>query len=78
MFRRETALDIYPYQTEKSFFAEAELIFIAEARGWKVKELPIVWTDDRDSRVRPIKEAWRSFWGMFKIFLRGKRGLYTK
>lgn len=78
MFRRGAALDIYPHQTETSFFAEAELIYIAEARGWRVKELPIIWTDDRDSRVRPLKEAWRSFWGMFKIFIRGLKGAYKK
>ena len=78
MFRREAALDIYTHQTETSFFAEAELIFIAEARGWSVRELPIEWTDDRDSRVKPIKEAWNSFWGMFKIFIRGLRGTYKK
>lgn len=78
MFRRKAALDIYPHQTETSFFAEAELIFIAEARGWRVTELPIEWRDDRDSRVRPIGEAWRSFWGMFKIFIRGKKGIYSR
>lgn len=76
MFRREAALDIYPHQTETSFFAEAELIYIADIRGWQVRELPIVWNDDRDSKVKPFKEAWRSFWSMFKIFLRGKRGVY--
>ena len=78
MFRREAALDIYPHQTETSFFAEAELIYIAERRGWEVRELPIDWTDDRDSKVRPVREAWRSFWGMFKIFIRGKQGFYNK
>jgi len=78
MFRRDAALDIYPHQTEKSFFAEAELIFIADQRGWEVKELPIEWTDDRDSRVKPFREAWRSFWGMFRIVWRGKTGFYNK
>lgn len=77
MFRRETALDIYPHQTETSVFAEAELVYIAEIRGWKVRELPIEWRDDRDSRVKPLREAWRSFWGMFKIAIRGKRGFYN-
>lgn len=78
MMRTPVAFDIYPHQTETSFFAEAELVFIADARGWKVRELPIVWTDDRDSRVKPAKEAWRAFWGMFKIFIRGKKGIYKR
>lgn len=77
MFRRAAAFDVYPHQTQTTFFAEAELIYIADVRGWKVKELPIVWTDNRDSRVKPLKEAWKSFWGMLKIFIRGKRGIYS-
>ena len=78
MFRRKAALDIYPHQTETSFFAEAEIVYIADARGWKVRELPIVWADDRDSRVRPMKESLHAFFGMFKIFIRGKTGFYNK
>lgn len=78
MFRREAALDVYPHQTETSFFAEAEIIYIAEDRGWKVRELPIVWADDRDSRVKPIRESLHAFLGMFKIFIRGKTGFYKK
>ncbi|MAF25235.1 hypothetical protein CL634_06635 [bacterium] len=76
MIRQVVARDIYSHQTETSFFAEAELIFIADSRGWKVKELPIEWTDDRDSKVKPVREAINSFVGMFKIFIRGKRGVY--
>lgn len=76
MGRRRALLDIYRFQTENSFFAEAELIYIADHRSWRVIELPIEWTDDRDSRVKPFKEAWDAFFGMFKVVLNSKRGLY--
>lgn len=78
MFKRETALDIFKHQYENSFFGEAEIVYVAEARGWKVKELPILWTDYKGSKVNPFKEVWRSFFGIFRVLNRDRKGLYSK
>jgi len=78
MFRRETALDIFNHQYENSFFGEAEIVYIAETRGWKIRELPILWTDYKGSKVKPLKESWRSLLGMFRVLIRNRKGLYAK
>ena len=78
MFRREAAEDIFRHQFENGFLAEAEVVYIAERRGWKVQELPIRWTDFRGSRVRPWREIGRSLSGMIQILLRDRRGVYAK
>lgn len=78
MFRMQTARDIVGHQYETGFLAEAELVVIAEHRGWKYELLPVVWTDNRDSRIRPLKESWRSLWGMFAIVKRARQGVYGK
>lgn len=78
MFRRHVALDVFKNQYENSFLAEGEIVFVAEKRGWTVKELPIQWTDYRGSRIHPFRDSWRSFLGMFKILERYRQGLYTK
>lgn len=78
MFRREVALDIFSNQYENGFLAEGEIVFVAEKRGWEIKELPILWTDYRGSRVNPFRESWRSFVGVFTILFRHQKGLYTK
>ena len=77
MFRRSAALDVFYNQFENSFLAEGEIVFVAEARGWKIHELPIQWTDYRGSRINPLRDSWQSFWGMFKILQRHRKGLYT-
>lgn len=77
MFRRNVAFDIFSNQFDNSFLAEGEIVFVAEARGWAVKELPIQWTDYRGSRINPLRDSWRSFFGMFKILQRHHQGLYT-
>lgn len=76
MFRREAADDIFPYQYEDSVLGAAEVVYVAEQRGWKYELLPILWTDYRGSKVRPWREAWCCFWGMLKILWYGWKGMY--
>ena len=78
MFRAHVARDIVAHQHETGFLAEAELVVIAEHRGWKYELLPVVWTDNRDSRIRPLRESWRSLWGMFAIMKRARQSVYGK
>ncbi|MDO8499670.1 MAG: glycosyltransferase [bacterium] len=78
MFRRTAALDIFSNQYDNSFLAEGEIVFVAEARGWRVKELPIQWTDYRGSKINSLRDSWHSFFGMFTILQRHRQGLYTK
>lgn len=77
-FRRETAHDVFANQYDNTFLGEAEVVYVAERRGWRVVELPVLWTDHRDSRIEPWRESYRSFLGMFKILLRDYRGEYLK
>lgn len=79
MYRRGAARDVFKNQIEDGFLAGAENIFVAERRGWPVKEMSIIWTDDRDSSIKhPWREAYRSIFGMCKIVLRNWRGEYRK
>jgi dolichyl-phosphate beta-glucosyltransferase len=77
-FRRDTAHDTFKNQYDNTLLAEAEIVFVAERRGWRVKELPVFWTDHRDSRIKPWRESVRSLLGMFKILRHSLRGEYTK
>ena len=78
MFRKKAAHDMFAHQHETGFLSEAELVVIAEHRGWKYELLPVIWTDNRDSRIRPLRESWRSFWGMFAILKRVRQGVYNR
>ncbi len=77
-FRSNAAKDTFSNQYDNTFLAEAEIIFVAERREWRVKELPIFWTDHRDSRIKPWRESVRSLIGMFRILRTDWRGGYTK
>jgi dolichyl-phosphate beta-glucosyltransferase len=77
-FKREVAHDVFAHLHENTFFGEAEVTYVTDRRGWYVKELPIFWSDNCDSRIRPWRESYRSFTGMFRILLRDWRGEYSK
>lgn len=78
MIRKEAALDIFTHQYDNTFLAEAEIVYVAEKRDWHTQELPIFWTDNRDSRIKPWSESVRSFMGMFRILHNDWNGLYRK
>ncbi len=76
MFRRAAAEDIFRRQYDDHYVAEAEIVYVARRRGWNPAELPVTWTDNRDSRVRPLRDSFRSFRGLCGIVMRSMRGKY--
>lgn len=77
LFRRDAALDIYGHQFDDGFLAEGELVFVARRRGWRLQELPTLWTDFRESRVAPLRDSIRSLVGLAAVASRQRRGLYA-
>jgi dolichyl-phosphate beta-glucosyltransferase len=77
MFRRNAAEDIFPYQDEDNVLAAVEVVYVGEQRGWKHDLLPVLWTDYRGSKIRPLRDSWYSFWGLMKIAWRGRTGMYV-
>lgn len=76
MYRRKAAIDIFTHQYENGFISKAEVVYVAEVRGWRVKELPILWSEHRGSKVRPIRDSLQSFFGLFRIRARRRSGRY--
>ena len=77
MFRREAVQDIFLHQFDDKYVAEAEILFAAKKRGWRLKELPVTWDNDANSRVRPFRDSWRSLKGLAAVVLNGIKGRYT-
>ena len=76
MYRRTAALDIFTHQFDPFYVAEAEKVFVANVRRHTTIELPVTWTDDPDSRVKPVRDTIRALWGMFQILGRYFAGSY--
>lgn len=50
-FRREAALAIFPSLTSSTVLFDMEVLLLAARRGFRVAEVPVVWTHDPDSRL---------------------------
>ncbi len=78
MFTKAAGHDIINYQFDNHYLAEAELAYTAKKRGWRIKEMPVLWTDFKNSRVHPLRDSIRSLVGLGKILKRAAAGLYTR
>ena len=50
--KREIVNDVVPEVRDNNWFFDSELLFRAHMKGYKVKEIPVKWIEDEDSRVR--------------------------
>lgn len=67
-FRREAAHDLFARQRIGSIVFDAELIFLARRRGYRLASVPVQWSDKRGSRMRVRPGlALRVAWDLFRI-----------
>ena len=49
---RDAAQQLLPHVEDGEWFFDTELLIMAEKGGWKLKEVPVRWVEDPDSRVK--------------------------
>lgn len=76
MFKKTAARKIFPRQTIKRWAFDVEILFIAKQLGYKIKEVPVTWTDKGDSRLSPIKDSLRMLNEVIKIKYNDWKGEY--
>lgn len=74
---RQVVREVLPLVQDQAWFFDSELLLVAEKNGYRLKELPVAWVDDPDSRVKIVKTAWEDIKGLWRLkrnFPRVKRG----
>ena len=64
---RSTAKALVPLVKNNNWFFDSELLIIAASRSFQIKEIPVHWEDDPDSRVRIIRTAWEDIKGLLRL-----------
>lgn len=64
---RKAAHQLVPLVHDKGWFLDSELLILAGKNGYRLKEVPVKWTDDPDSRVRVVSTAWGDFKGLLRL-----------
>lgn len=77
-FRARPAEDLFPLQTVSGMAFDTEILYIANMRGYNVKEIGINWYFDTDSRVRVVRDTIDMVKDTFRIKQNRRRGFYNR
>ena len=65
---------LVPQIEDESWFFDTELLVLAEKQGYRVKDVPVTWIEDDDSRVKILRTAWDDIRGVMRLRRRLWRG----
>ncbi len=66
---REAVEKIVPQIEDQSWFFDTELLVLAEKQGYRIKDIPVKWDEDDDSRVKIVSTAWDDIKGVLRLRL---------
>lgn len=75
-FTREAARSIFSRSVVDGWSFDAEILFLARRLGFRITEIPVIWEDRPNSKVRLVRDTARSFAELLAIRLRAARGGY--
>ncbi len=68
---RRAVNEIIPVTKDLAWFLDSEILIIGEKRGYKIREVPVHWVDDPDTRVKIVKTAWEDIKGLLRLRFKG-------
>jgi dolichyl-phosphate beta-glucosyltransferase len=75
---RGVASQISEYQRIDAFSFDVEMILIARRLGFRVKDVPVLWINSRESKVHLVKDSFHMLLDLFRIKLYDVLGFYPK
>jgi glycosyltransferase involved in cell wall biosynthesis len=75
-FRADAAEKIFRQQTLTGWSFDIELLYLARKKHMSIKEIPVQWYFDADSKVNAVRDALRMIGDIFHIHLNALRGRY--
>ncbi|MCL5024211.1 MAG: glycosyltransferase family 2 protein [Nitrospirae bacterium] len=77
-FSRDCALDLFTAGKVSGWSFDAEVLYIARLRGYKIVEVPVNWYFGESSKVNPLRDIPRMIREIAEIRRNGDKGLYGK
>jgi len=75
-FRAEVAEDVFRYQTLTGWSFDVEILYIAQRKGYQIREIPINWYFKADTKISVWQDSWQMFLDLLTIRRNARRGLY--
>ncbi|MYD65791.1 MAG: glycosyltransferase [Chloroflexi bacterium] len=64
---RRAARELVPLVEDTQWFWDSELLLIAQENGYRLREVPVRWVEDRDSRVAIVRTAMEDLHGIWRL-----------
>jgi len=71
--KRDVAYELVPLIKDQAWFFDTELLLLAGMKGYRIKDVPVEWVEDEDTRVRIAKTAWEDIKGLLRLRFRPPR-----
>jgi glycosyltransferase involved in cell wall biosynthesis len=69
---RRSAENLLPLIEDNYWFMDTEMLLLAQAAKYRIKEIPVLWVDDPDTRVKIVSTAWDDIKGLLRLRFRGR------
>lgn len=66
----EAARELVPLIQDQEWFFDTELLILAQRKGYRIREVPVAWIEDPDSRVSIAKTALDDLKGLLRMRFR--------
>jgi dolichyl-phosphate beta-glucosyltransferase len=76
-FQHDAAKQIFSRMKVNGFGFDIEILSIARLLSFAIKEIPVSWYNSKESRIRPVKDALRTFSELIYIKLNLWSGRYS-
>lgn len=77
LFRKAVAQDLFGVACLNGFGFDLELLYVAQRRDYRIAEVPVNWTDQPGSKVRLIRDGWRTMGELLKVRQHHAEGRYS-
>ncbi len=77
-FRGDVARELFSRQRIDGYMFDVEVLWLAERLGYRIKEAPVRWRDDGDSRLDLVAGNWRNALDLLRIRLGGTERRLTR
>lgn len=78
MFSGAVADDLFGVQRMNGIGYDVELLYVAKQRGYTVREVPITWYFDPDSRMRLVQDSLNILREIWQVRQNWRKGVYAR
>lgn len=66
-FRSSAARKIFSHTKIDRWAFDAEVLYLARQFGFKIAQVPVVWSDNSNTKVNMARDGWQAFWDLLKL-----------